>query len=175
MGKEEITSAKYRHKCHSIFTLKKMLKAIKHAVSETEHAMGVWCPTCLLHKVKEILEGPKYETAFHTVFRAACRWTVGKGSKHLDPWMLAITNKEPFTAEVHHYRSCYHTYWVRSVTSWVVNLKPCMRQQQCNPAKNSLQTSKTNSNPQVLLMTNTVSWLISYVLPRYQFSQWLSQ
>ena len=119
MGKEEITSAKYRHNCHSIFTLKKMLKAIKHAVSETEHAMGVWCPTCLLHNVKEILEGPKYETAFHTVFRAACRWTVVKGSKHLDPWMLAITNKEPFTAEIHHYRSCYHTYWVRSVTSWV--------------------------------------------------------
>ena len=29
MGKEEITSAQYRHKCHSIFTLKKMLKAIK--------------------------------------------------------------------------------------------------------------------------------------------------
>ena len=29
MGKEEITSVQYRHKCHSIFTLKKMLKAIK--------------------------------------------------------------------------------------------------------------------------------------------------
>ena len=27
MGKEDITSVQYRHKCHSIFTLKKMLKA----------------------------------------------------------------------------------------------------------------------------------------------------
>ena len=80
------------------------------------------CPTCLQHKIKELLEGPKYETAFSTVFRAACRWTDLKGSKHLDLWMLAITYKEPFTVEVHHYRSCYHTYtlWVGSVTSWVV-------------------------------------------------------
>ena len=29
MGKGESTSVQYRHKCHSIFTLKKMLKAIK--------------------------------------------------------------------------------------------------------------------------------------------------
>ena len=81
--------------------------------------MGIWFPTYRLHKIKEILEGPKYETAFNIVFRAACRWTDLKGSKHLDPRMLAITNKEPFTAEVHHYRSCYHTYtlWVGSVGS----------------------------------------------------------
>ena len=147
MGKEEITSVQYRHKCHSIFTLKKMLNAIKISVSETEHAMGVCCPTCLLHKINEILEGPKYETAFNTVFRAACRWTDLKVSKHLDPWMLVITNKELFTVDVHHYMSCYHTYtlWVGSVTSWVVNLKHCLRQQKDNSAKNSLQPSDTNS------------------------------
>ena len=104
-------------------------------------------PTCPLHKINEILEGRKYETAFSTVFRAACRWTDLKGSKHLDPWMLVITNKEPFTAEVRHYRSCYHTYafWVGFVTSWVANLKHCMRQQKDNPTKNSWQTSETNS------------------------------
>ena len=147
MGKEEITSVQHRHKCHSIFTLKKMLKAIKHSVSETEHVMGVWCHICLLHKIKEILEGPKYETVFSTVFTAACWWTDLKVSKHLDSWMLAITNKELFTVEVHHCRSCYHTYtrWVGSVTSWVVNLKHCFRQQKDNSTKNSLQPSKTNS------------------------------
>ena len=98
---------KYHHKCRSISTLKKIVKAI----SETEHIMGVWRPTYLLHKIKEMLEGPKYKITFHTVFSAACRWTDLKGSKHLDPWMLAITNKEPVTAEGHHYMSCYlHTH-----------------------------------------------------------------
>ena len=33
--KEEITSVQYRHKCHSIFTLKKMLKAIIETI-------GIW-------------------------------------------------------------------------------------------------------------------------------------
>ena len=147
MGKGEITSVQYRRKCHSIFTLKKMLKAITTFSIWNWARHGRWCPTCLLHKIKEILEGPKYETAFNTVFKAACRWTDLKGSKHLDSWMLAITNKELFTAEVHHYRSRYHTYtrWVGSVTSWVVNLKHCMRQQKDNPTKNSLQPSETNS------------------------------
>ena len=94
------------------------------------------------------IEGPKYETAFSTVFRAACRWTDLKVSKHLDRW-LAITNKELFTVEVHHYRSCYHTYtlWVGSVTSWVVNLKHCLRQQKDNSTKNSLQYSHLKQTP----------------------------
>ena len=96
MDKEQITSVQYRHKCRSILTLKKMPKAIKkHLTSETVHTLGVWCPTYLLHKINEILEGPKYKTTFPTVFRAACRWTGLKGCKHLDPWMLLITNKEP--------------------------------------------------------------------------------
>ena len=141
MGKEEITSMQYHHKCHSISTLKKM------AISETEHTMGVWCPTHLLHKIKEMLEGSKYETTFHTVFKAACRWTDLKGSEHPDPWMFAIPNSSPVTAEGHHYRSCYLTYTLRvgSVTSWVVNLKHCIRKQKDNPIKNSLHTSETIS------------------------------
>ena len=69
MGKAEIISVQYHHKCRSISNLKKMLKAL----SENEHTMGVCCPAYLLHKIKEMLEGPKYETTFHTVFRAACR------------------------------------------------------------------------------------------------------
>ena len=146
-----------------------MLKVIKHSVSETEHAMGVWCSTYLLHKTKEILEGPKYEISFSTIFRAACKWTDLKASKHLDPWMLAITNREPFTAEVNHYRSCYHTYtlWVGSVTSWVVNLIHCMRQQKDNPRKNSLQASETNSCQihKYCYMINTASWLITLCSP----------
>ena len=144
MGKEEITSVQYRHKCHMIFTLQKMLKAIKifSIWNWACHALHVFCT-----RSRKYFEGPKYETAFSTVFRAACRWTDLKGSKHLDMWMLAITYKEPFTAEVHHYRSCYHTYtlWVGSVTSWVVNLEHHMRQQKDNPTKNSLQPSETNS------------------------------
>ena len=146
MGKEEITPVQYRHKCHSNFTLKKMSKAMKNirylklSTTCAYDALHVFCTTWIFKR-------PKYETAFRTVFRAACRWTDLKGSKHLDPWMLAITNTEPVTAEVHHYRSCYNTYtlWVGSVTSWVVNLKHCMRQQKDNPKKDSLQTSETNS------------------------------
>ena len=144
MGKEEITSVQYRHKFHRIFTFKKMLKAIKTFSTRNwaRHALHVFCT-----RSRKYLEGPKYETAFSTVFRAACRWTDLKGSKHLDLSMLAIIIKEPFIAEVHHYRSCYHAYtlWVRSVTSWVVNLKHCMRQQKDNPTQNSLQPSETNS------------------------------
>ena len=133
----------YRHKCRSISTLKKMLKA----KFETEYTMGVWCPTYLLHKIKEMCEGPKYETTFRTVFRTACRWTDLKGSNHQDPWMLAITNKEAVTAEGLHYGSCYqeYTFGDRSLASWVVNLKHCMRQQKDNHMKNSLHTSETNS------------------------------
>ena len=59
-GKEKITFVQYHHKCRSISTLKKMLEAI----SETEHTMGVWCPTYLLHKIKEMLEVSKYETTY---------------------------------------------------------------------------------------------------------------
>ena len=143
MVKEDITSVQYLLKCRSISTLKKMLEAI----SETEHTMDVWCPTYLRHKIKEMLEGPNYETTSCTVFRAACRWTDLKGSKHLDLWMLAITNKEPVIAEEHHSRSWYHTYTLRvgSVASWFVNRKHCMRQQEDTPMKNSLHTSEANS------------------------------
>ena len=41
--KEEITSVQYRLKCHSIFTLKKMLKAIK--------TFGIWNWACHWHMI----------------------------------------------------------------------------------------------------------------------------
>ena len=87
--------------------------------------MGVWCPIYLLHKINGILEGPMYETTLRALFRAACRWTDLKGSKHLDPWMLAIANNDKDAAEGYHHRSCYHifTFRVGIVTSGVVNLK----------------------------------------------------
>ena len=45
MGKEEITFVQYRLKCHRIFTLKKMLKAIKtfSIWNWARHALHVFC------------------------------------------------------------------------------------------------------------------------------------
>ena len=89
MGKEEITCVQYHHKCRSISTLKKMLRAI----FETEHTMSVWCPTYLLHKIKEMLEGPKCETTSRTVFRAARGWTDLKGRKIRGCLLLQIKSQ----------------------------------------------------------------------------------
>ena len=120
------------------------------------------CPTCHLHKIKKILERPKYETAFSTVFRAACRWTDLKGSKHLDLWMLAIIYKEPFTAVVHHYRSCYHTYTQLSCKSQTLHEAA---ERQSDEELFTAIRNKLMSNPQVLLMINTASWLITLCSP----------
>ena len=120
MGKEEITSAQYRHKCHSIHFEEhvKSHKNIQYLKLSTPWACDAIHVFCTRSR-KYFKDKSMIQLAFSTVFRAACRWTDLKVSKHLDPWMLAITNKELFTMEVHHYRSCYHTYtlWVGSVTS----------------------------------------------------------
>ena len=149
------------------------------AISETEHTMGVWCPTHLLHKIKEMLEGSKCGTTFHTVFKAACRWTGLKVSEHLDPWMFAIPNKIAsywWGTSLQFMLSYIHT------SSRVCYQLSCKSETLCTAAERQtyrgLVTFIRNellSNPQVLPMIDTASWFLIYVLPWYQLSQFQIQ
>ena len=114
------------------------------------------------------------ETTFRTVFRAVCRWTDLKGSKHLDPWMFATTNKEPDADEGYHHRSCYHIYTLRvgTVTSGVVNQKHGMGSRKTILWRTLYIYPKRTP---VLPMIDTALWLIIYVHPWYQFRWWFNQ
>ena len=166
MRKELIIFVLYHHKCRSIFTLTKMLKAIKNRVSETGHTMGIWCLKYFLYKIKEILEGPNYDTSFHTIFRAAGSWTDMKRQQ-------AFISLD----------ACYHkqraSYWwgtsLQVMLSYIHTSSRVCYHLNCKSetlyeAAERLPYEQLLSNPHVFPMADTVLWLIICVLPWWMWS-----